>query len=168
MKKEERIARQKRLARAIQVREAQRRRRARLKNENQKFLQIIVPDALREAIFEYGTENDLTLQEAAVVLIEKALDFPSGGHRVTFTRSKPAPVPVSNDGDKPAPVAPVVVPIMAEPVAAPVAVPVAAVVAPIEVPAAAVAVVAVAEETAADSDPVWDVADEDDGQMSLF
>lgn len=75
MKKEERIARQKRLARAIQVREAQRRRRARLKSENQKFLQIIVSDALREMIFDYGNQNNLTLQEAAVVLIEKGLQI---------------------------------------------------------------------------------------------
>lgn len=159
MKKEERIARQKRLARAIQVREAQRRRRARLKNENQKFLQIIVPDALREAIFEYGTENNLTLQEAAVVLIEQALKFPSDGHSITFIRNKSTPV-ISTDAEKPTPVTVKVV----EPAVGPVVIPVAA--EEPSTPAVAVAVVDISPEVA--PDPIWDVAAEDDGQMSLF
>src|SRR5690606_23254836 len=64
----------KRSERARQMREAQRRRRERLRAENQRFLQVILPEVLRERLYIHAIAREQTLQEYVLVLIKQGLE----------------------------------------------------------------------------------------------
>jgi len=55
------------------MREAQRRRRQRLKDQRQSFLQIILPERLRSRLMTLSEATGLTLQEAALEILAGAL-----------------------------------------------------------------------------------------------
>jgi hypothetical protein len=59
--------------RAVQMREAQRRRRQRLKDQQQSFLQIILPSRLRDRLVTLSESTGVTLQEAALDILMGAL-----------------------------------------------------------------------------------------------
>ncbi len=59
--------------RAVQMREAQRRRRQRLKEQQQSFLQIILPARLRDRLVTLSEATGVTLQEAALDILLGAL-----------------------------------------------------------------------------------------------
>jgi hypothetical protein len=56
------------------MREAQRRRRERLRAENQRFLQVILPEVLRERLYIHAIAREQTLQEYVLVLIKQGLE----------------------------------------------------------------------------------------------
>jgi hypothetical protein len=65
---------QKRKKRRVQLREAQRRRRARLKDESKSFLQIILSQEMLLALRRYSDLAGKPLHACAAELIEKGLD----------------------------------------------------------------------------------------------
>jgi len=82
---------QKRKKRRVQLREAQRRRRARLKEESKSFLQIILSQEMLRALRHYSDLVGKPLHACAAELIERGLDRPEqpGTH---FQKEQP-PVP---------------------------------------------------------------------------
>jgi hypothetical protein len=67
---------QKRKKRRVQLREAQRRRRARLKEESKSFLQIILSQEMLEALRHYSDLVGKPLHACAAELIERGLGHP--------------------------------------------------------------------------------------------
>jgi predicted HTH domain antitoxin len=67
---------QKRKKRRVQLREAQRRRRARLKEESKSFLQIILSQEMLLALRQYSELVGKPLHACAAELIERGLDRP--------------------------------------------------------------------------------------------
>ena len=67
---------QKRKKRRVQLREAQRRRRARLKKESKSFLQIILSQEMLLALRHYSDLVDKPLHACAAELIERGLGHP--------------------------------------------------------------------------------------------
>jgi hypothetical protein len=67
---------QKRKKRRVQLREAQRRRRARLKEESKSFLQIILSQEMLKALRHYSDLVGKPLHTCAAELIERGLDRP--------------------------------------------------------------------------------------------
>ena len=67
---------QKRKKRRVQLREAQRRRRARLKEESKSFLQIILSQEMLEALRHYSDLAGKPLHACAAELIERGLGRP--------------------------------------------------------------------------------------------
>jgi hypothetical protein len=67
---------QKRKKRRVQLREAQRRRRARLKEESKSFLQIILSQEMLRALRHYSDLVGKPLHTCAAELIERGLDRP--------------------------------------------------------------------------------------------
>src|SRR6476469_9303800 len=67
---------QKRKKRRVQLREAQRRRRARLKEESKRFLQIILSQEMLRALRHYSDLVGKPLHACAAELIERGLDRP--------------------------------------------------------------------------------------------
>ena len=67
---------QKRKKRRVQLREAQRRRRARLKEESKSFLQIILSQEMLLALRHYSDLVGKPLHACAAELIERGLDRP--------------------------------------------------------------------------------------------
>jgi hypothetical protein len=67
---------QKRKKRRVQLREAQRRRRARLKEESKSFLQIILSQEMLLALRHYSDSVGKPLHACAAELIERGLDRP--------------------------------------------------------------------------------------------
>ncbi len=67
---------QKRKKRRVQLREAQRRRRARLKEESKSFLQIILSQEMLLALRRYSDLVGKPLHACAAELIERGLDRP--------------------------------------------------------------------------------------------
>jgi hypothetical protein len=67
---------QKRKKRRVQLREAQRRRRARLKEESKSFLQIILSQEMLLALRHYSDLVDKPLHACAAELIERGLGHP--------------------------------------------------------------------------------------------
>jgi hypothetical protein len=65
---------QKRKKRRVQLREAQRRRRARLKEESKSFLQIILSKEMLRALRHYSDSVGKPLHACAAELIEGGLD----------------------------------------------------------------------------------------------
>ena len=64
----------KRKKRRVQLREAQRRRRARLKEESKSFLQIILSHQMLMALRQYSDSVGKPLHASAAELIERGLD----------------------------------------------------------------------------------------------
>ncbi len=64
--------------RAEQVRDAQRRRRERLKSQNLGFLQIILPEQIRTGLEREADESQKTLQQMALILLARSLGLESG------------------------------------------------------------------------------------------
>ncbi len=67
---------QKRKKRRVQLREAQRRRRARLKEESKSFLQIILSQEMLKALRHYSDLVGRPLHTCAAELIERGLGHP--------------------------------------------------------------------------------------------
>lgn len=67
---------QKRKKRRVQLREAQRRRRARLKEESKSFLQIILSQEMLKALRHYSDLAGKPLHTCAAELIERGLGHP--------------------------------------------------------------------------------------------
>lgn len=63
----------KRSDRARQMREAQRRRRERLRQDNRRFLQIILPEDLRLRLYDMSEKSQQTLQDCVLSLIQRSL-----------------------------------------------------------------------------------------------
>ena len=64
---------QKRKKRLLQLREAQRRRRTRLKEEHKAFLQIILTEDMQAALRNLSTARDIPMHLCAAELIEEGL-----------------------------------------------------------------------------------------------
>jgi len=70
---------QKRSKRRQQLRDAQRRRRARLKEANKSFLQIILTDDLLDSLRRHSESRGLPLHITATELLRAALEEPAPG-----------------------------------------------------------------------------------------
>src|SRR6476469_10509464 len=81
---------QKRKKRRVQLREAQRRRRARLKEESKSFLQIILSQEMLRALRHYSDLVGKPLHACAAELIERGLDRPEPG---THLQREQPPLP---------------------------------------------------------------------------
>jgi hypothetical protein len=77
---------QKRKKRLLQLREAQRRRRTRLKEEHKAFLQIILTEDMQAALRKLSASRDIPMHLCAAELIEEGL----GRHN-----REPLPTPAS-------------------------------------------------------------------------
>ena len=75
---------QKRKKRLLQLREAQRRRRTRLKEEHKAFLQIILTEDMQAALRKLSASRDIPMHLCAAELIEEGL-----------VRHSPEPLPTS-------------------------------------------------------------------------
>ena len=75
---------QKRRKRLLQLREAQRRRRTRLKEEHKAFLQIILTEDMQAALRKLSASRDIPMHLCAAELIEEGL-----------VRHIPEPLPIS-------------------------------------------------------------------------
>src|ERR1700751_6338865 len=75
---------QKRRKRLLQLREAQRRRRTRLKEEHKAFLQIILTEDMQAALRKLSASRDIPMHLCAAELIEEGL-----------VRHRPEPLPNS-------------------------------------------------------------------------
>src|SRR5215469_8234466 len=64
---------QKRRKRLLQLREAQRRRRTRLKEEHKAFLQIILTEDMQAALRKLSASRDIPMHLCAAELIEEGL-----------------------------------------------------------------------------------------------
>jgi hypothetical protein len=64
---------QKRKKRLLQLREAQRRRRTRLKDEHKAFLQIILTEDMQAALRKLSVSRDIPMHLCAAELIEEGL-----------------------------------------------------------------------------------------------
>src|SRR5260370_42053862 len=64
---------QKRKKRLLQLREAQRRRRTRLKEEHKAFLQIILTEDMQAALRKLSASRDIPMHLCAAELIEEGL-----------------------------------------------------------------------------------------------
>ena len=64
---------QKRKKRLLQLREAQRRRRTRLKEEHKAFLQIILTEDMQAALRKLSVSRDIPMHLCAAELIEEGL-----------------------------------------------------------------------------------------------
>jgi hypothetical protein len=85
---------QKRKKRRVQLREAQRRRRARLKEESKSFLQIILSQEILSALRNYSDLVGKPLHSCAAELIEAGL----GVHQVQYKKKEELPqAPRSED-----------------------------------------------------------------------
>jgi hypothetical protein len=65
---------QKRRKRLLQLREAQRRRRTRLKEEHKAFLQIILTEDMQAALRKLSASRDIPMHLCAAELIEEGLE----------------------------------------------------------------------------------------------
>src|ERR1700761_9693874 len=103
---------QKRKKRRVQLREAQRRRRARLKEESKSFLQIILSQEMLLALRHYSDLVGKPLHACAAELIERGLDRPEQPdiHRRGEQRQAPGddealkklePMPREESGESP-------------------------------------------------------------------
>jgi hypothetical protein len=79
---------QKRRKRLLQLREAQRRRRTRLKEEHKAFLQIILTEDMQAALRKLSALRDIPMHLCAAELIEEGLVR----HNI-----EPMPVPITLD-----------------------------------------------------------------------
>ncbi len=93
---------QKRKKRRVQLREAQRRRRARLKDESKSFLQIILSQEMLLALRRYSDLVGKPLHACAAELIERGLDAPQLGSQTQEEQLHPGSLedlPACNGAD---------------------------------------------------------------------
>jgi predicted HTH domain antitoxin len=84
---------QKRKKRRVQLREAQRRRRARLKEESKSFLQIILSQEMLVALRHYSDLVGKPLHACAAELIERGLDRPQQHDSQQQNQQQHVPLP---------------------------------------------------------------------------
>jgi hypothetical protein len=84
---------QKRKKRRVQLREAQRRRRARLKEESKSFLQIILSQEMLLALRHYSDLVGKPLHACAAELIERGLDRPQQHDSQQQSQQQHVPLP---------------------------------------------------------------------------
>jgi hypothetical protein len=89
---------QKRKKRRVQLREAQRRRRARLKEDSKSFLQIILTQETLSALRNYSETVGKPLHTSAAELIDRGLRQEQNLEETTFTESHSPDAQVEGSG----------------------------------------------------------------------